>query len=113
MKKPINETKTIKRKSRLLKPNTEYTIDELKSIIDKMQQKNVKSVQINTRYSYATYVEIKETREETKQEAEKRYQGELTKYNNYLKKNKVAIARKKQKLIKEATKLGLKVVEED
>ncbi len=113
MQKPSKEPKETRELSYLLETYTSYSPSQLRSIADLMEQNNLLFLEIGIEGDYGdSDFTCHQIRMETEQEAEKRFKRETKEYNKYLEMQKKVKDKKKEKLIKEAKKLGLKVVDE-
>lgn len=109
MKKPTKTPQKIRESSTLMDIFTGYSPEDLEEIASQMRDLNIESISIEPdEYSYA---ECHETRLETEKEAEVRYHKELKKWEKWKENEEKKKVRRKEKLIKEAQKLGLKVEE--
>jgi hypothetical protein len=110
VKKPTKKPQRVTQYSGLLMAYTDYTPDDLRKIADDMEQRNIISIEIESG-GWESCIEIYETSLETPEQAEIRYQQEMKVYQ----KHKEVEAKKKESrreaIISEAKKLGLKVSE--
>lgn len=89
-----------------------YTSNALRDIAKEMDEQNIKQIYLTLEcdYDYNRLV-CKAYRTETQEEADKRYERESRLYNAEQKAKKDNLAKKKAKVIEEAKKLGLTVVD--
>lgn len=105
MGKPIKEKTKQEFDSILIQENTKYTAKCLRNIADEMNDSNIEYIILRAKTCYDDcYIECCENRLETEEEKQERYKIELERYNN--------LYNKKQQLINEAKRFGLKLVEE-
>ena len=107
MKKPKKEKINIEKYSHYFESYTPYTPQDLREIASSMESCGVISVEFCLD-GYDGHFKCLEKKLETDRELERRYKKELASYNKYLKSED----NRKKKLIIEAKKLGLKLIEE-
>ena len=105
MKKPSNKPQLLRRSSELMNiDGTSYTADELQDVVDQMRDLKVEKIEFlvvwDGNYCFDHYYEIE-------QEALVRFTKESKKYDTYLKRQEVKKEKHKQRVRKQAIKLGL------
>lgn len=113
MQKPNKKPREVLEFASFLNIYTTYSPANLRSIADKMESGNILSLKLALNDIYSgCQLTCYQKRIETEEEAEKRFKKEEKEYKRQLALQKKAQAKRKQSLIKEAKKLGLKVVDE-
>jgi len=113
MKKPVkNKKQNCRIKSYHLSNYESYSPEDFESLAEYMRSNNIDYIEIEADAGYNN-VDFRafEIREETDLEAEVRYNKELKEYEKYKVKQESEKRKRKEKLIKEAKKLGLKIEE--
>jgi len=111
MKRPVEKAKEVMNDSSRLETYTDYTPEALRVIADQMEEDGILHVKMGMWPLDSHRLNVKETRMESPEEAERRYARELEAYNKFKEKEKVDKANRKAQLIAEAKKLGLKISE--
>lgn len=110
MKKPTKQAQLIRQFSCINDLDGQLTASDLRHWAADLDNRGVEYLDIVVR-DYEGVI-IDEVRYETKEEAEKRYIGAVKRYEKHKKEEKEKEAKRKEELIKEAQKLGLKVEEQ-
>ena len=111
MAKPNPQPQLMNQQSYLIMSNDRYSPEDIIAIADYMTNNNIVGIEIGID-DYSSHLICYECRMETEKEAQKRYERELKKYKTELDQKKRNKESEKAHLIKQAKKLGLKVVEQ-
>ena len=106
MKKPSKNPILKKARCHLFDIEVVYSPDDLRDIAYSMETQNLEGIMLEASYETSDFVEF---RRETPREASVRYGKELKKWNKWKEDQKKAKQKKKDRLIREAKKLGLKI----
>lgn len=102
MKKPSKQQQLIEEYSSILEICVNYTPEDLRNIADSMEDMNIEFVRIE-----GGFQEFVQGKKESDQEAEVRYKKEIKKWETWKKKEVERQEKQRQRLIKEAKKLGM------
>ena len=110
MKKPSKKPIEVKEDCYLIDIDIKYTPEDLRDIANRMEQNNISSI-IMEYYGYDGGIDFYQYRMESPIEAEVRYTKEMKKYEKWKADEKIRKEKQREKIIKEAKKLGLTVTE--
>jgi len=108
MKRPTKTPLIVRKPSTKIELFDQYPPNELIQIAEEMKAEGILDIEIEPGWDSC---EIFERRLETELEAEVRYKKEMKKYKTFKKREEINKEKKKERLIRDAKKLGLKVVE--